>query len=37
MVYRFTRARLYRIIIGAVSATVVCAIAIFTAARHFAV
>jgi hypothetical protein len=37
MVYRSTRARLYRIIIGAASALVVCAIAIFTAARHFAV
>jgi hypothetical protein len=37
MVYRFTHARLNRILIGAVSAMVVCAIAIFTAARHFAV
>jgi hypothetical protein len=37
MVYRFTRAQLNRIILGAVSAMVICAIAIFTAARHFAV
>jgi hypothetical protein len=37
MVYRFTRTRLNRILVGAVSATVVCAIVIFTVARHFAV
>jgi hypothetical protein len=37
MVYRFTRARLSRTLVGAVSALVLCAIAIFAAARHFAV
>jgi hypothetical protein len=32
----YTRARLYRIILGAASAMLVCTTAIFTVARHFA-
>jgi hypothetical protein len=37
MAYRLTRARLYRTLAGAASALVLCGIAIFAAARHFAV
>jgi hypothetical protein len=37
MAYRLTRNRLYRILAGAASALVVCGLAVFAAARHFAV
>jgi hypothetical protein len=36
MADRLNRGRLYRIIAGGVSALVLCAIAVFMAARHFA-
>jgi hypothetical protein len=36
MVYHSARARLYRVMAGAASAMIVCAIVIFAAARHFA-
>ncbi len=37
MAYRLTRNRLYRILAGAASALVICGLAVFAAARHFAV
>jgi hypothetical protein len=37
MAYRLTRDQLYRSLAGAASALVICAIAVFAAARHFAV
>jgi hypothetical protein len=36
MTGHLTRARLARTVAGAVSAMIVCAVVIFTAARHFA-
>lgn len=37
MAYRLTRDQLYRSLAGAASALVICGIAVFAAARHFAV
>jgi hypothetical protein len=37
MTYRRSRARLYRSLAGAASALILCGVAIFTVARHFAV
>jgi hypothetical protein len=37
MVYRLTRNRLYRSLAGAASALVICGLAVFAAARHFAI
>jgi hypothetical protein len=34
---RFTRAQLYRTLVGATSALLLCAIAVFAAAHHFGV
>jgi len=37
MAYRLSRARLYRSLAGAASALILCGIAVFATARHFAV
>ena len=37
MAYRLTRNRLHRILAGAASALVICGLAVFAAARHFAI
>jgi len=37
MAYRLSRNRLYRSLVGAASALILCGLAVFAAARHFAV
>jgi len=37
MAYRLARNRLYRRLAGAASALVICGLAVFVAARHFAI